>query len=1037
MDLIDAERAGPASGAGVRVPRGRRLLALVLAVVALAGAAVLPLAPVRMSMPTVSWPQDPSRPASTMLQLTNQQPLALDVRFSCTAARAAAQAPGGVLVATLVPGQDVATEEGLLVTVRDGELSVVSRGRTLAAEPVPDGACGYRIRGDPTRLAIERDGTPRGAVAAVRETAVLPDVDVLATGIEQLPSDDDLRVRLGVDDQFDAVPAPAKQVLLAVVLAAAAGALVLLRREDRARPPDPPEPRVRPPRAAAVGSAVVDGVVVATLLLWLFLAPPTDDDGYYAAMARNAAAEGFVGNYYQLLNQSFTPFTWFYRLLGWWDQVGSSPVVLRVPALVVGLGTWLLLRRFVSRPGALPAAVGDSGRGRLAAVVLLGAAFLAWWLPYGMGVRPEAVVGFLALAALSGVAAGLHRQRLLPVALAVGAAALAVVCHPTGFVALAPLLAGLPRLVPLLRAGGTALATVTRTALVLAPAALAAAAAFADGTLNDFLRGQEIFLSVQGQDSWEDEHVRYGFLLSAAPMGNYAKRTAVLLALVALVWFLAAAVAARARAVRLPPPLVLAGSSLALAFLLLWITPSKWTHHFGALAGLGPAFLALFLVAVPWLARSAGAGRLPGAVPVAALGSAVVMCALAFQGPNSWPYTWLPGLPDPFQRPDVLGIPFGSLLTWAVAALAVLAGTALLRRRTGRPRPPSWPWAVPALVLLFLATSVTYLVGSFSLAAARTVDSYSPWADALTDPLAEDCGAARAVRVLDVDAARPLAPEQAGPAPAGGAFVGEGGWFPASPPPASPGEGVATEVWGSLPEPGREDLTGSLQTPWFPLPGTGAGAAPAVLASGRLDAGNELRVEYGVRAGGAEPRVVGAQPLADGVDSPTWRTFVLDPAGAGAPGAQVLRLVAEDRSGGPGGWLAVTGPSVLPEVSLAEYVPDGAPVAVNWQTAFLFPCQRQPVIRHGITEPVEYGVGWRSGPTGSGMDDNVWQDFRGGQFAPVARTSSVTVLATSIAGRPDVVNVQVYRFGLPYPTGGYALEVRRVQRMGWAGPPAG
>ena len=163
--------------------------------------------------------------------------------------------------------------------------------------------------------------------------------------------------------------------------------------------------------------------------------------------------------------------------------------------------------------------------------------------------------------------------------------------------------------------------------------------AFVDGGLRDFLRGQAIFLSIQAQENWTTEIQRYDFLLTQIPMGNYAKRAAVLLCLVALVWFAVLAAAARMRRVPLPAALWLAGSTTALAFAALWLTPSKWTHHFGALAGVGSAFLALFLaLAVPTVRSVLGSGRLSYGVVAAAAGSFVVAIALGWHGPNVWPY---------------------------------------------------------------------------------------------------------------------------------------------------------------------------------------------------------------------------------------------------------------------------------------------------------------------------------------------------------------------------------------------------------------
>ena len=123
-----------------------------------------------------------------------------------------------------------------------------------------------------------------------------------------------------------------------------------------------------------------------------------------------------------------------------------------------------------------------------------------------------------------------------------------------------------------------------------------------------------------------------------------------LLCLLSLVWFAVLAAAARMRRVQLPVALWLSGSTTALAFAALWLTPSKWTHHFGALAGVGTAFLALFLaLAVPTVRSVLGMWRLPYGLVAAAAGSYVLAIALSWHGPNQWPYAWLDGV----RRPDL------------------------------------------------------------------------------------------------------------------------------------------------------------------------------------------------------------------------------------------------------------------------------------------------------------------------------------------------------------------------------------------------
>src|SRR4051812_781009 len=221
VEVVDQERVDdvPVGIPPMRRRRGALLLAALVGVLALVCAAALPLAPVRMSVPQVSWPLDPRSPAPTMLELTNQTPSDLDVRFSCAAVRAAAGTADGVVVATLVPGRADANA-GLVVTARDGRLRIADRGRTALAETPPSGECTYRVHAVAGSLVVERDGA---VVGELRGPHVLPDVDVLTTSIRALPGADDLGVRITVDDQFDTTPTAVKKVLVAVLLLAAIG----------------------------------------------------------------------------------------------------------------------------------------------------------------------------------------------------------------------------------------------------------------------------------------------------------------------------------------------------------------------------------------------------------------------------------------------------------------------------------------------------------------------------------------------------------------------------------------------------------------------------------------------------------------------------------------------------------------------------------------------------------------------------------------------------------------------------------------------
>jgi len=1030
----------PRDEAARRGPDRRALaVAVVAGAVALLCAVLLPLLPVTVNQPVVSWPADPAVPTATALQLTTQRPVALDVRADCAAARAAGASADGLLLATMPPPSVETPGSALVMTVRGDQLAVLSRGVPLYAGPLPPGPCAIAVTGD---VAGGVTATLDGRVVGRGGPDLVPDVDALVSSVPAAApgTSAGLAVRLTVDDQFATSPTPLKTavtVLLVVAVLVGVGALVVRDRRAGSGTGGPRWPRPRP--------RVVDAVVPVVLVVWTFLAPMTDDDGYYSAMAANVPHAGYVANYYQLYNQGFTPFTWMYYALSVWQtEVGLSPVLLRVPSLVLALATWVLLRAYVSR--ALPA---GTGRGRAVALhAALALAFLAWWLPYDMGVRAEAVVATSVAGSLLALAVGLERDRWSLLALAVGVAAFGATAAPTGFVALAPLLACLPAVWRRLRGDGARLRALARLVAVAGPGALVGVLAFADGSLRDFLRAQQIFLGMQSQESWYTEIVRWSYLLlDEAPMGAYAKRAPVLLGIVALVVLGLLATLLRGRGRPLPTRTALAGTTLLLGFALLWLTPSKWTHHFGTLAGVGGAVLALVLVGTPVLLRDLAAGDPSRPVVrtpvVAGAGLAVAVAgALAGHGANVWPYSWLLGLPDAGQAPTVASLPFGQPAVWILAGLVIAAVLFLARRRVPDLRPVLGPVAVAVTAAAVLLATTGYLVGSFALATARTAGTWSPWADAVRDPLGRDCVAASQVQVLDPASAVPLRPVPGLPsdAPGGSSGFVPGGWFPSSPPPDVPG----AATWGSFTPPptgpaaGNDGSVGSFATPWYAIPDR-PGAAMTASVSGRTGDGNTLRVEY-ARVEGGRPvpvggRELGLDPDGTGVDSPTWRGLLLE-AGNGPPaGATVVRLVAEDTSTTTGGWLALTAPTVQRWTSLQDFAVPGEASAVSWQYAFLFPCQRKPVQADGINEPSTLGVVWGDQELAYTLD-GIWQIRRGGLFAQSARDSAMTGLVTRLRDFPDAEAGTVYRLRPYVPTtGAYRLEREALVVAGWSPAP--
>lgn len=1018
----------------VRRRRGLAALAALVALLAVLCAALLPFAPVSVNEPTVDWPRDPAAPESTLLSLTAYRPFTIDATFTCDVVRLAEATTGGVVLSTGNPRSPIAGRIGMIVKAADGRVRVEAMDRVLLDEPIPAGACEYRIAGqssglptyvgatpdpqdpaapdlsalaqpDSAQLVISRDGT----VVARGESEQLPDVDALTSSLTAVPPGG-LAVSLRVDDEFTSSPSPLKSVLTWTVVAALLVVGLLLVVLDRSTP------RV-PGRRWPGWPRLVDLAVPAVLVFWTFVAPATDDDGYYAAMARNSAIAGDVGNYYQLYDQNFTPFTWFYQSLGWWQQIaGNSPVQQRIPALVFGIVTFLALRRVTA--AAMAEWAPDRRGVRMLAHAVLGVTFLAWWVPQDMGVRPETVVAMTGAFTLLAVLAAARRRRLVFAFLAFALAGLGFTAHPTGFTLFAPLLAGIPLLWPVVRVTGDRIGTTLRAFAVASGGMVAPVMAFADGALRDFVRGQSIFLSIQGQEGWTSEIQRYTFLLSQIPMGNFAKRSAILVCLVALVWFAVLAATARTRRIALPTPLWYAGTTTALAFALLWLTPSKWSHHFGSLAGVGPVFLALLLVtAVPLTRKVLDGARLPVGVLVAAAGSFVVAIALAWHGPNQWPYAWLEGVRTPEFPPSVRNVTLDSPVLWGLGLVAVAVVCVVVLRVADRRLRALV--AVPVVIGVSLLGTTVYTVGTFGLAAVQGVPRESLWAQGLADPDGSDCGAAGVVRVLDPSTAQPLTPSAGLPVPElPAAFAAGAGFYDGNLPQGA----AAATVWGSLIDPeglGADRNAGEMSTAWYDLPaGLTGGAATTVIAAGTLSDGNVLTAVYGTRTGdGVLP--AGSEELTDTARDPSWRTLTLDPP----DGADVVRLDAVDATGAVHGWLAFSAPVVAQPVPLDEYLPAQAPVGLAWPLAFAYPCQRQPVIIDGITEAPEYAVLWGDEAL-SGFSDGTWQAFRGGAFAQVPRTQSVLQLA--VVGGVDP-NIQVYAFGTALARDAYTVtETRRT-----------
>ena len=416
-----------------------------------------------------------------------------------------------------------------------------------------------------------------------------------------------------------------------------------------------------------------------------------------------------------------------------------------------------------------------------------------------------------------------------------------------------------------------------------------------------------------------------------------------------------------------------------------------------------------------------------------------IVFALASHGTNSWPYSWLLGIPHAGTPPQIWIVAFDQPLWWLLGMLVVGGVVVLAARRV--PSLASWRAAAPVLALstavtVFLAVTTAYMVGGFAAAAVLTGNTWSPWEDAVADPLGRGGVAAAEMEVLDPASAVPLATALPGPASTSSPFVA-GGFFPSSPPPTP-----VVESWGTFGSPagtdGPESAVGRFTSPWYALGAPSPDTDPTISVSGRTGEGNELRVEYGRPVpGGAElvaSTVVGVGEDDAAVDSPSWRPVRLDGADAPPPGATLVRVSAVDASTSSGGWLAVTAPSTQRWTAVRDVLPADRTVALTWQFAFLFPNLHKPTQGQGINEPSTAAVMWGTSPLAIDSE-NVYAVSRGGLFAQSVRESSVVELPTRLRHFPTAGAGQVYLFR-PYVPVGVAYRLDPASREVWGFTPA-
>ena len=988
-----------------------RLLAVITGLVGFLLCALAPLLPVRQSTATIQWPQAANADGfagDVTAPLVSGAPKSLAVTIPCRAV-ASLPADGGLVFSTIPPGGIDAGRNGLFVNANADVVYVAFRNTVAAVAPraaVDSGACSeLRIWADVGAVGADFVGIP-GATGTLGLDK-RPQVAGLFTDLRVAP-DAGLNARVDIDTRFITSPTVLKTAVMVLGVAAVLASILALAWLDRAAGRRaPPGGRRRPPLAVWIA----DVGVLGGLLAWHIVGPPSSDDGYNLTIARVSGDAGYFTNYFRYFGAPEAPFDWYQSVLAQLASISTAGVWMRLPATAAAIGTWLLLSHVV-----LPRLGTRLARNR-AAVWTAAAVFLAAWLPFNNGLRPEPLIAFGVVLIWVLVEWSVGRRWLWPTAAAIVVAAFCITLAPQGLIALAPLLVGARTITRVIAERRPQLGLAAQLAPLAAAASLIFVIVFRDQTLASVAESARIKYVVGPTIPWYQEFLRYYFLtVEDSVDGSLTRRFAVLILLLCLFGLLMVMLRRGTVPGAMNGPVWRLIGSTGIGLLLLTFTPTKWAIQFGAFAGLAGALGGVTAFA---LARVGLHSRRNLALYVTAL---LFVLAWATSGLNGWFYTGNYGVPWFDKQPVIVGFP----VTTIFLVLAIAGGllTAWLHFRidyaghtevadTGRNRAlASTPLLIVAVIMVVLelgsmlkATASRYPVyttGSASLSALRSglgADSCA-MADAVlveADPNAgllqpvpgqrygehgplggekpvgfTPNGVSDTLEPAEPVAANPGTPNSDGPVDKPNIGVGYaagtgGGYGP---------EGVngsrvylpfgldpqRTPVMGSFDE---NTVAAKATSAWYQLPPRSPDRPLVTVAAvgaiwfyeedGSFNYGQSLKLQWGVhRPDGSYQALAEVQPI-DIFQQKAWRNLRFPLAWA-PPEANVARIVADDPNLSEDQWFGFTPPRVPVLQTAQQYLGAQTPVLMDIATAANFPCQR-PFTEHlGVAELPDYRI---------------------------------------------------------------------------------
>lgn len=1030
---------------GVDSTRIARHVALLAGLAGIVLCALTPLLPVNQTTATIAWPQGPSI-GNVTAPLVSGAPESLEATIPCTAI-ASLPAVGGVVFSTNPTDGIDASHNGLFVRVNADSVVVAFRDTVAALAPrnaVASGRCStLRLWANAGGVGAEFVGIPGSS------GTLPPDKKPQVTGIFsdlRGPVPHGMAARIAADTRFITSPTRPKLAVmvggvLSVVLSIAA--LAVLDRRDRvvAR-----ATQVLRPRRWAV-----DLGVIGTLLIWHMIGAISSDDGYNLTIARVAGEAGYNANYFRFFGTTEAPFDWYQSVLTQFASVSTAGIWMRLPALAAAVGSWLILsHRVLPRLGS---ARGGLDR-NLFAVATGGAVFLAFWLPFNNGLRPEPLIAFGVLMVWMLVENTIASRRMVPTALAIVVAVFCVTLAPQGLVATAPLLVGARAIARIISSRRSRDGVLPTLAALTAALAVVFVVVFRDQTLATVAESVRIKYVVGPTISWYQDFLRYYFLTVETQVeASLTRRFAVLVML--LCFFAMLVILLRKghlTGLAIGPLWRLVGST-ALGLLLLTFTPTKWAVQFGAFAGVAAA---LGAVAAFTFATLGLHSRRNFALYLTAL---LFVLAWATSGVNGWFYVGNYGVPWFDRQPVLLQRPVTSMILVLAILVGLLAGWLHFRldyagnskmENTRRNRlVASTPLLVFSLIMVLLS------VGSMAKGALQRYPAYTNGEanlSALASGLSKrSCAMADVVLVEADPNAGMLSPapgqrwgnygplggeNPVGFTPGGVSdtltpvlpFVANPGTVNSDGSPNKPNVGIGfsggtgggygpvgingsrvflpfgldpktTPVMGSYKQ---NTVAAKATSAWYELPARSAERPLVTVAAagaiGYYDEehefhyGQSLKLQWGIRKSDGTFQALDKIDPIDTQEQVAWRNLRF-PLASAPPEANVARIVADDPNLSSEQWFGFTPPRVPILQTANEFLGSSKPVLMDIASAAQFPCQR-PFSEHlGIAELPEYRI--LPNLKQAVVSSNMWQSARaGGPFLFIQALLSTTTVAT-------------------------------------------